>query len=65
MSEELSIHGVIAETTVPDLFRSIIRSSETAQVQLEGVDRTDTIYFNEGRIVFASSSDPDMGLDQA
>jgi hypothetical protein len=62
VSDELSIHGAIAETTVPDLFRSIIRSSETAQVLLEGTDRTDTIYFNEGRIVFASSSDPDMGL---
>ena len=61
-SEDLSIHGTLAETTVPDLFRSIIRSSETAQVSLEGTDRTDTIYFNEGRIVFASSSDPDMGL---
>jgi len=41
MSEELSIQGTLAETTVPDLFRSLIRSSETAVVSLEGLGRTD------------------------
>jgi len=43
MSEELSIQGTLAETTVPDLFRSLIRSSETAIVSLEGLGRTDVI----------------------
>src|SRR2546426_714380 len=32
MSEELSIQGTLAETTVPDVFRSLIRRSETASV---------------------------------
>ncbi|MBK5258779.1 MAG: DUF4388 domain-containing protein [Thermoanaerobaculia bacterium] len=62
MSEDLSIHGTLAETTVPDLFRSIVRSSETAVLLLEAIGRNDSIYFLEGRIVFASSSDADMGL---
>lgn len=62
MSEELSIQGTLAETTVPDLFRSIIRSSETAILSLDAIGRNDVIYFNEGRMVFASSTDPDMGL---
>lgn len=62
MSEELSIQGTLAETTVPDLFRSIIRSSETAILSLDAIGRDDVIYFNEGRMVFASSTDPDMGL---
>ncbi|HVS30652.1 MAG TPA: DUF4388 domain-containing protein [Thermoanaerobaculia bacterium] len=62
MSEELSIQGTLAETTVPDLFRSIVRSSETAVLSLDAIGRNDAIYFNEGRIIFASSSDPDMGL---
>ena len=62
MSDDLSIQGTLAETTVPDLFRSLIRSSETAIVALEAGPRTDTIYVNEGKIVFASSTDPDMGL---
>lgn len=62
MSDDLSIHGSLAETTVPDLFRSIVRSGETAVVSLDASGRNDTIYFHEGRIVFASSTDPDMGL---
>jgi Domain of unknown function (DUF4388) len=62
MSEELSIQGTLAETTVPDLFRSIIRSGETAILSLDSVARNDVIYFSEGRIIFASSTDPDVGL---
>jgi len=64
MSEELSIQGTLAETTVPDLFRSLIRSSETAVVSLEGLGRTDVVYVTEGKIIFASSTDPDMGLGE-
>jgi hypothetical protein len=60
--DNLSIQGTLAETTVPDLFRSIVRSGETAVLSLEAVGRNDTIYFNEGRLVFAASTDPDMGL---
>lgn len=62
MSEGLSIQGTLADTTVPDLFRSVIRGGETAVVSLEAADRSDTIYFHEGKIIFASSTDPDMGL---
>ncbi|PYQ53867.1 MAG: hypothetical protein DMF59_00560 [Acidobacteria bacterium] len=64
MSDELSIQGTLAETTVPDLFRSLIRSSETAIVSLEGLGRTDVIYVNEGKITYASSTDPDMALGE-
>jgi len=62
LSEELSIQGTLAETTVPDLVRSIVRSSETAILSLGTGTRDDTIYFNEGRIIFASSTDQDVGL---
>ena len=62
MSDNLSIQGTLAETTVPDLFRSIVRSSETAVLSLDETGRSDTIYFSEGRLVFAASTDPDMGL---
>jgi hypothetical protein len=62
MSDELSIQGTLAETTVPDLFRSIVRSSETAVLSLDAIGRHDVIYFNEGRIIFASSTDQDVGL---
>lgn len=62
MSDDLSIQGTLAETTVPDLFRSLVMSAETGIVSLEAIGRNDTIYFSEGRIVNASSSDTDMGL---
>ena len=61
-SDELSIQGAIAETTVPDLFRSLLRSSETAIVTIEAGPRTDAIYVREGKIIFAASNDPDVGL---
>lgn len=64
MSEELSIQGTLAETTVPDLFRSLVRSVETAIMSLEAVGRNDSIYFTEGKIISAASSDPDMGLGE-
>jgi hypothetical protein len=62
MEDNLSIQGALAETTVPDLFRSIVRSSETAVLSLDAIGRNDTIYFSEGRLVFAASTDPDVGL---
>lgn len=62
MTDDLSIQGTLAETTVPDLFRSIIRSGETAILSLDAIGRNDLIYFNEGRIIYASSTDPDVGL---
>jgi hypothetical protein len=60
--DSLSIQGTLAETTVPDLFRSLVRSGETGIVSLEAIGRNDVIYVREGRIIFASSSDPDMSL---
>src|SRR2546423_10736641 len=64
MSDDLSIQGTLAETTVPDLFRSLLRSSETGMVSLDAIGRTDAVYFKDGKIIFASSSDPDMGLGE-
>ena len=62
MSDELSIQGTLADTTVPDLFRTIVRSGETAILSLESTGRNDAIYFSEGKIIFASSTDADVGL---
>src|SRR5216684_4197090 len=64
MSDELSIQGTLSETTVPDLFRSLIRSAETAVVTLVADGHSDAIYFAEGRITAATSTDPDMGLGE-
>ena len=42
MSDSLSIQGTLAETTVPDLFRSLVRSGETGIVSLEAIGRGDS-----------------------
>jgi hypothetical protein len=62
MSDNLAISGELSETTVPDLIRSLVRSNETAILTLDTAARSDTLYFQEGRAIFASSTDPDMGL---
>ncbi|HEU5163063.1 MAG TPA: DUF4388 domain-containing protein [Thermoanaerobaculia bacterium] len=62
MSDELTIQGTLAEATTPDLCRSLIRSGETAIVTLEAIGRHDSIYFRDGKIVYATTSDPDLGL---
>src|SRR5688572_28018410 len=62
MSEELKIEGTLAETTVPDLLRSLVRNAESGIVSLESMGRHDHIYVSEGRIVYATSSDSDLGL---
>lgn len=62
MNEDLTIEGTLAEATVPDLFRTIFRSGETAVLKLETLGRADVIYFHEGKLVFATSTDSDMGL---
>lgn len=64
MSDELSIQGNLSETTVPDLFRSLVRSAETAIVSIDMTGRHDVVYFSEGRIIYASSTDPDLGLGE-
>ncbi len=65
MPDSLSIRGTLAETTVPDLFRSLVRNSESAVVALDAIGRNDNIYFRDGKIIFASSSDSDLGLGES
>ncbi|MDX1584137.1 MAG: DUF4388 domain-containing protein [Thermoanaerobaculia bacterium] len=62
MNESLNIRGALEETTVPDLFRSLIRSHETAILTLEAESRHDMVFFEEGEIVAAGSSDPDLSV---
>lgn len=62
MSDNLNIEGSLSDTTVPDLFRMLIRGGETAIVSLQDGGRTDHVYFRDGSIVFAWSTDPDLGL---
>jgi hypothetical protein len=62
MSDDLTIQGSLSETTVPDLFRTVIRSRETAVVSIACESRQDSYYFLDGQLAFASSSSRDLGL---
>lgn len=62
MTDELRIEGNLAETTVPDLYRSLIRSAETGVITLDIRERKDQVFFLEGRVVYATTTDPDRGL---
>ncbi|MCM2315520.1 MAG: DUF4388 domain-containing protein [Thermoanaerobaculia bacterium] len=62
MSDDLTIQGSLSETTVPDLFRTIIRSRENAVVSVAGDFRQDSFYFRDGHLAFASSTSTDLGL---
>jgi hypothetical protein len=62
MTEGLAIQGSLAETTVPDLIRQMIRGLETGILTIGKPDRQDRIYFIDGQIVFASTNDPDYGV---
>ncbi|HUP65269.1 MAG TPA: DUF4388 domain-containing protein [Thermoanaerobaculia bacterium] len=62
MSDGLTIQGTLAEATVPELCRSLVRSGDTAVVSLEGIGRHDDLYLRAGKVVYAATSDPDLGL---
>lgn len=62
MDDDFNIQGLVSESTVPDLLRSLVRSGETAIVTVAGASRQDELFFFEGRIVYARSSDSDFGL---
>lgn len=62
MDEDFSVQGLVSESTVPDLLRSLVRSSETAIVTITTPSHQVELFFTEGRIVYARSSDSDFGL---
>ena len=62
MSDGLSIQGTLSETTVPSLFRTMIRSGETGALSVAAAHRHDSIYFSRGKVVSATTTDADLGL---
>src|SRR5262245_30853834 len=63
--EQLSIHGEIATTSVPELLRSLMQSRETGMLVLRSGDTTKSVYLSDGRVVFAASNDPNERLGES
>jgi hypothetical protein len=63
-AEELSIQGSLSEASLPELLASISRSLETGVLNFHDMGRWKTIYFKEGRVVFATSNLQDDRLGE-
>lgn len=63
--DDLSIRGEVETTSVPELLNSISRSSETGILTFRNGDLAKSLYLQQGRIVFATSNDPDERLGES
>src|SRR5512140_2710950 len=63
-NEGLILRGAIAETSVPELLRSVLGSGETGVLTFRKGDVTKSVHLHMGRIVYARSSDPDERLGE-
>jgi len=62
--EDLTIKGQIDTSSVPELVRSIVGSGETGVLTFRSGDVTKSLYVQNGRVVFAASTDPDERLGE-
>lgn len=62
--DELSIRGDLATTTVPDLLRTFLQNRETGRLVCRAVGVEKQVFLQDGRIVFATSTDPDERLGE-
>jgi hypothetical protein len=63
--EDLSLRGEIATTPIPVLLQSLLASRETGIVSFRSGEITKSIYMQEGRVVYAASTDPDERLGES
>jgi len=63
--DDLRIRGEIETSSVPDLLRSLLSSGETGVLTFRNGDLRKTIYIQSGRVVYASSANPDERLGES
>src|SRR5581483_9943034 len=63
--DDLSIKGQIEHSSVPELLRSIVGSGETGVLTFRSGEVTKSLYIQNGRVVFAASTDPDERLGES
>ncbi len=64
MSEEFVIEGTLDKTTLPELLQAVYKGSETGELSFSFLDTEKTIHLQNGKIIFASSNDPDDRLGE-
>ena len=64
LDDDLTIRGEIETSSVPELIRSLVGSGETGILTFRNGDVAKSIYMQDGRILFAASTDPDERLGE-
>jgi hypothetical protein len=64
-SDDLAIRGEIETSSVPELLRSILSSGETGVLTVKDGDASKSVYLDQGRVVYATSNDPDERLGES
>jgi hypothetical protein len=62
--DELTIRGEVEQSSVPELLRSFLASGETGILTFRKGNVAKSLYLQEGKLVYASSSDPDERLGE-
>src|SRR5215475_9447542 len=62
--DDLTIRGEIETSSVPELLRSFLGSGETGQLTFRRGDVTKSISIHQGRVTYASSTNPDERLGE-
>lgn len=65
MDEDLSIHGTLEESSLPELLRSICKSRESGILAVTLEDFAKRIFVSDGQILFASSTNIDDRLGES
>jgi len=63
--DELSIKGEIEDSSVPELLRSLLGSGETGILRFRNGEVAKSLSIHEGRIVYATSTNPDERLGES
>jgi hypothetical protein len=64
MTEKIVLSGDLTEIRFPTLLMSLYRERETGILTLTGLTHRKSLYIEEGKIIFASSDDPDDRLGE-
>jgi hypothetical protein len=62
--DDLTIRGEIEASSVPELLRSFLASGETGILTFRRGEVAKSLYLQEGKVVYAASSDPDERLGE-
>lgn len=65
MSDKITLGGNLSDISLPVLLMSLYRERETGILSLGDGAWNKSLYFSEGSVVYASSTDPDDGLLEA